>query len=306
MKSMAFRLASFWRHVRALGRVLLLVGLVQLVGLAVLARSASANARETLLQLSHWLRELPGVVANTPTELWLNSARFTLASGTSALSPTALLDQLEHHCGENAGVGIPQRALSQLAAETADSPLPSALPNARGVFRSQDGDEGIVLCFAHEADETSLAERLGALAETGDLSELGELRYFWVQGSEAGRSVFLSVSSRGSLRLFDLFPASGDAPGEDLREFPRPEDGRRTLSAGVPGMGRLASYELQGAEGAIRQRYQEQLVQSGWTARPVGTEANSLLAVRAGRTVLITVVPLPTQPGNAQVTVAEL
>lgn len=294
---------------RALGalRVLGILAVIQAAALLFVAHNVRASAREALLQLNTWLLSVPNITPNTANELVINGARLALASGSSELEPDALLDRLQSYCESQSALELPEQALDELVHTNTTTPVaPAAVPTARGVFRLQQGDRGIVACFARGRTSGSLFERLQRFATTGELSALGELRYFSVLDHNEGRTLFLAAWPLGEVKLLEMFPREGDAPGTDLPGLPRPSAATRTLSAGTPAGGHLVSYALGAAPRQALARFQIQLKSDGFRVQPLQGEAPALLATRADRAVVITASPSRGEgPAGSQLTLAE-
>jgi hypothetical protein len=120
------------------------------------------------------------------------------------------------------------------------------------------------------------------------------MRYFLVIGSEKGHSAFLSAWSLGSLKLAALFPPAGDAPGSDLNGIPRPRQGRRVLSAGVVGGGRIVSYRAAITPNAALNDYSSQLRSAGWQLQEVTGQRLTRLGIRNERALLISATQIST------------
>lgn len=285
-------------------RVLGLLCLLQLCAGLFLAHQARANTEHALERVGNWLAELQGVVSNQPTPLWINGLRLWLASGHSAKSPGILLDDFESYCNGKTGMSLPQEALDRASDEQSAA---MRLPNRHGVFRIENAERGFVACLdgnGATVDAATFAEQARTFLRTGDLATFGELRYFLVLPGERGGSAFLTAWTRGSAKLLEMFPDRGDAPGEDLANIPRPAAARRQLSAGVPGMGHLASYSLGLSIDVALEGYRAQLIHAGWKIRPVDAP-HSLLAISGGRAVLVTASDAQ-EPTQSRLTLSEL
>jgi hypothetical protein len=79
-------------------------------------------------------------------------------------------------------------------------------------------------------DVVSVAAAARRFVSSGDLLELGRLRYAWVRRAEHG-SAFLTMWTEGSARLLEQFPRDRDAPGQDFPELGRVPGSQRLLSA---------------------------------------------------------------------------
>jgi hypothetical protein len=157
------------------------------------------------------------------------------------------------------------------------------------VLRAQSDAGGHLACLDLRTPEPGMSEivqRLRAFAISFDLAAIGDLRVVWALREREG-TAFVAVSSEGPVRLSQLFPRSGDAPGVDLQDIPRPPGGRRVLSAwqaGHPAM--LASYRVELGAVELAARYRRRLIDGGFAVRPGGGPPGGaprwLLADRAG------------------------
>lgn len=291
---------------RALGllRVLGLLCLVQLGAALFLMHQAHASAERALERVGNWLDDLTQVASNEPTSLWLNGLHLWLASGRSAKTPSALLDDFESYCNGRTGIAFPEAALKRLIDQQGAA---QGSTSRFGVVRVQNAERGIVACLdsqGHTVDGAVLAERARSFLSTGDLAAFGELRYFLVQPNEQGGSTVLAAWTQGSAKLLQMFPEHGDAPGGDLPNIPRPVEAQRQLSAGVPGKGHLVSYSLGLSIDSALDRYRTQLIRTGWTIRKVDAP-HSVLALSGRRAVLVSASE-GSEPAQSRLTLSEL
>jgi hypothetical protein len=84
----------------------------------------------------------------------------------------------------------------------------------------------------------------------------------------SGARVF-TAWTHGTFNVLTMFPKYGDAPGEDLGGVPRPEGGRRTLSAKIVGAPfGINTYEVLGAPSEVTKEVDTVLLARGWKAVP--------------------------------------
>lgn len=243
-------------------------------------RVARAELSERALAATESVLNLPGVwLSAAPRELWLNGARVRIATGTSELALPALLDRLEGSC----------RARSRIVGGPARAWLGDQVPALLdGVLRAESGRGGLVACFELGPEPIGvrgLLHRLGRLASSLDLTELGGLRVVRVAPRAEG-AFFVAAWSEGALPLARMFPARGDAPGFDSALHDRPEDARRTLSVLQQGGEPLVTFYETRVPRAFA-RYVERLHARGFARLDDGSDATSALLQAHGETLLV-------------------
>ncbi len=219
----------------AIGALRVALTLAALLALASL-RSAHAAEEEVGARLSRFgeaLSELEGLHPHSaPRRLVMNGMELGVLGMSTELELDEALERLESTCGRG-GLDVPGALLH----EPGNAPGGGALGRlSRGVLRQRSGDRGVLACLdtGERLARTTLAERLGRLAKTGDLGAVGALRFAFL--SRTGRTTtVLFIWSTGSLPILAAFPKTGDAPGRDLDGIPRPEGSRRLLSAAEAG-----------------------------------------------------------------------
>ncbi|MEO7038057.1 MAG: hypothetical protein ABI548_29080 [Polyangiaceae bacterium] len=158
----------------------------------------------------------------------------------------------------------------------------------RGAFREESATGGFVACLdtGGALGPAELARRIHAFARTGELGDLGELRYVLAR-REGDSTTALVLWTEGEFPLLRMFPDHGDAPGIDPLGIPRPGHAERLLSAAERDAPySLTLYRVSSEPAAALGDYLEELKRAGWSVRP-GRKANTAVAQRAGRTVLI-------------------
>lgn len=220
------------RQVRLAAYSLVVFGALAFVA----ARSVYADVREIGLGVGHQLAELEDLTGGAYV-VRVNGAEVHWASARTERSVAQVLDRYEEHC---------RRSPSALGAALEDIPhaledhvtLAKSDPARAGIVRDEQNGRGMVACFVREHTSGDLDEvrrSLEALARTGDLASMGQLRYVFAERSERGGTRVVTMWSDGSLNLGRMFPPEGDAPGTDSSVVPRPAGSRRTLSASVVG-----------------------------------------------------------------------
>lgn len=185
--------------------------------------------------------------------LYLNGARLGMRTGSTLDTSNAVLDAYESRCR------------ARLAKQNG-----ARLPHGfDGIARFGTDAQGFVGCIDFGTDVTAsdLLTRLEQLVATGDVEELGKLEVVWAMRSERGAR-YVALWSEGSLPLWKMFPGTGDAPGIDLPDAPRPPQSRRLLSLWQQGEApMIASYASALAPDVLLARYREALSRAGFEVR---------------------------------------
>jgi hypothetical protein len=276
------RFVSYAKKFARLGAYL---AFVQAVLLGVAVRSVRGDAKKGALQLGSELATFGDVAGGPDYRVLLNGESLHFASATTDKSVDEVLDRFEGECREHSG-GL-EGDFARLAS-TLSSKLPPTFPadvlhrTAIGILRDGTPEKGFVSCFAHDGDGGygALLAALRELSRTGDLASLGALRYVLAERRPDGSTHVISAWTDGSFRLDAMFPATGDAPGNDPGEPVRPPQSRRLLSASVAGspFGVLL-YESTASQQAILAHYDTAMTAEGWKAIALGDDT----ALGAGR-----------------------
>jgi hypothetical protein len=94
-------------------------------------------------------------------------------------------------------------------------------------------DAGTVLCMAGSGGKVDWKDAFHAFQQTGDLSNIGNLRYVYAQKMKSGRTSIRTVWTDGHFNFYAVMPQdkTGDAPGSDAANVPRPDHARRIFTA---------------------------------------------------------------------------
>jgi hypothetical protein len=279
LKARRWRLGDL--KIFAVIRVLTCLFVCLVISLVVLFKVSQARAGDVLVQLGAQLMRLPDAhYSNEVQHLSVNGLKLLVQSGSSERSPEEVYEQFYGECKKRGQIklDVEQReAIKGLAAE-------------RGVERMFDGvlvqrttSGTAVACIDPEQrpwDVQSLAGHMERFIASGNLGELGLLRYAWIEPAKSGGSVFLTFWTEGPVALLDMFPREGDAPGADFPEVARVEGGRRLLSASLKGSA-LSIYEHPaGNLEELGQRYRSTLLAAGYFAlNAPGTEGEQFAQV---------------------------
>ena len=184
--------------------------------------------------------------------LVFNGLTMRLTTGKSAQSVAALLDAFELECKGEAMMPLP----TPLTSEPELSPL----------VRWNEEEAGVAVCVVPaDPDQTISAwsRRLKKFTTSRDIADIGQVRYLRAMNAK-GATTFVSMSSEGPMRLDNLVPRFGDAPGTDMPGVPRPKDSLRTLSAYEKNESALlATYKVAKSTASARENYLSQISSLG-------------------------------------------
>jgi len=252
-------------------------------GLLALASGSSvyADMREVGLGVGEELAKLEDLTHGA-YHVRLNGAELRWSNARTPQTVDQVLDRFERYCRE-APSALGQAMLDVPATLEDRVPIPKADPARAGVVRQGRGDRGMVACFVADpgarGGAAGVTERLEAFGRSGDLSNLGRFRYVFAERGKAGPGGLgltrvVTLWSDGPLRIGEMFPATGDAPGTDSAVAPRPADSRRTLCASVDGFpASIRIYETPRTPAEVLEALDPALRASGF-ARAPGIDAS--------------------------------
>jgi hypothetical protein len=231
-------------------------------------------------ELSRWenLR-----LTTAPRRISVNGAELELVVATTQLPVADTLDRLESVCEQRGGIA-------------GASVLPKLLKSTTTVSRSwlsgrvrhQSEREGVLACLDTGAPLglEELSTRLQRFAKSGDLNDVGALRYATARRTGNVTTV-LFIWSEGPVPLRNMFPKSGDAPGLDPQGVPRPKDSTRLLSGaehGAPYSITLYQTETHTSQ-ALLDWYRAALPAAGFAVED--SKGGVLVARQGSRTLLV-------------------
>jgi hypothetical protein len=112
-----------------------------------------------------------------------------------------------------------------------------------------------------------LVHSVRTFMESGDLSELGDLRYITARRQPSGKTQVVAVWTEGRFLLRSIFPERGDVPGSDMVDVPRPPGSVRSVCATA--LRRSFGYRLYESDQPAREVlsfYELTLAQRGWAS----------------------------------------
>lgn len=199
----------------------------------------------------------------------LNGQTIESSNITTRLPMREVLDYAEAACNKHAA-GL-KNAFGHLDKALATKE-PTEGPSGVLTVHREIGDRGFVFCVApdREMPTAELVQRLAKVGDTGDFGRLGGIRYISVKETPLGSRV-VTAWTEGRFSVRNMFPSSGDAPGDDFGDVPRPTGSRRVLSATVEGApAGINGYSVKGAPNEVLTQLDAKLVSAGWKSTAVG------------------------------------
>lgn len=303
------------RQLAGLIRVSAYLTLVGSLSAFCLARAASARIDEAVQHFGQSLLQKLGPELIGETQLILvNGQRVMFSSQVSERPLGSTLDALQRHCDS-----VSSPALATLATLPPSAQLEALLTGLEDPRRlttdrydTLDHAMGQVACIAHPQDGADLERALGRalrFLESGDLSEVGDARYFLARKVTEQRTQVLSVWTEGHFDLLGMFPVEGDAPGSDSPVVPRPPTARRTFSAVLPDRPyTVRMYESRETREAILNHYDRRMPAEGWEEQPTseGDELRVLTRAFSRGDTLAFVILDAAREGDTPVTLLEV
>lgn len=259
---------------------------------------ARAQVGETLLDLgANMMRYAEARNQDAPRDLMLNGERIRFSSGTAARTTADVLDFFETRC-EQADGGLSEQLEALRASGALQSSSLGSSGNRTLALREDNGQRGYVACidFKSSVGPSELVQRIQRFGETGDVSEIGEMRYVFAQQYEHEgelRAHFVALWTTDSFNVARMFPEDGDAPGHDIEGVSRPATARRVLTGFERGQSYVLNvYQTREDEGALDRFYRDALTNEGFAVveavSPTSADApRTLIAERGERMVTI-------------------
>jgi hypothetical protein len=198
--------------------------------------------------------------------LHLNGQEIELATAITRHPLERVLDFYESRCKEHDG-----RFAEQIEELARGAAVPGELDGSPfdATLRSEDGNRGFVACLDtgdERLEPEGVIARYERFKESLDISDMGDLRYIYAEESD-GTTLFITFWTDGPLRIREVFPLEGDAPGRDVELVPRPEGSRRILSSWEEGHEQMvAMYQSEEGELAdVAAFYRREMTEQGWS-----------------------------------------
>lgn len=237
------------------------------IGLALLLHSARAQINEALLELGAGMMAFPGTHEEA-REIQINGIRVWLRSQTVDAPLAEILEHYETAC-EKRDAGLSETLTKLLSMHAKPSSTLGAIA-ARGDSSHRSGYVACIDMGSAAQDLEALGRRFMRFAQTGDLQEIGGLRYVYARASADSeqRTFVLTMWADSGFDLRRMLPlGSADAEGRDLPKVPRPRGARRILSAWEADRpSGVYVYLVKGRTTAeLEAFYREELPRNGWT-----------------------------------------
>jgi hypothetical protein len=241
--------------------------LVYACAVAFVYQRARAQMSEVLFSLGVEMLRYDEVDKQGQTRtLYLNGQQIRFATAITRHPLARVLDFYESRCMEHDG-----RFAEQITELSRGDAIPGELDGSMfdATLRSEEGNRGYVACLDQgegRATPEGVLEKFERFKATLDISEMGDLRYIYAEESD-GTTLFVTFWTDGPLRIREVFPPEGDAPGRDVEGVPRPEGSRRILSSWEAGEPQLvAMYQSAGGEiEDVDAFYRRSMEERGWT-----------------------------------------
>lgn len=207
----------------AYARAKQVAGVLLVAGIAIPAAAHAAHERDAQLRAARDLDAMSSMVSQveiaagggSEQRVTVNGAPMVFEKHTEQGSLAEVMGRIAKQCDsgtENAAFGV-----TKATDDGTSKPI-----KLERVFSQGEGDVRASLCIFQNDHEG---------AEARD--ELKRVRYTLAYKRDDGSIGVTTVVNASSTPLQEMFPAEGDAPGNDIPGLPRPEAARRTLTATV-------------------------------------------------------------------------
>jgi hypothetical protein len=255
-------------------------GLVVTAGFGALSvRSAVADVGDQSLEVGRKLGDLQDLLHGA-SEFRLNGQTVFFSSSNTDESLKTVLDRFEAHCNKSrAFEALEWKSLANVKGKDIGPSLDSGV-NHFGVLRKEDTNrgDGVVMCFTRDNGPKDILVALKAFESTGDLHDLGDVRYVHA-ARKNGVTAVQTMWTEGTFNIRSIVGTPGhDAVGSDFATLPRPEHSTRLITAeavGAPYAARI--YESTDAPDVALNTYQAKMYADGWssaTSPDVGLDKN--------------------------------
>jgi hypothetical protein len=287
------------RFATGMARLFLYVVVVGAVLALVLARSVSAQVGEQGLVLGRELAQFQDLLGGAHRVL-LNGQPIYVASAVSDESMGQVLDRFEAQCAKHTGGLASQfESLPPAEVQRIAKAAPYAWSHRLGIFREERDGEASIACLERPEGDgiASTARALKAFALSGDLRELGNLRYAYVRKTNRGKVTVISSFTEGGFRLYDVLGKGRDEPtGEDPPATPRPPRSKRRISAAIDSSYGAYVFESTAEPDEVMAFYASELPKAGWTSLVAQRDLDVEVWQRDGRSMVVHAVHLGDDP----------
>lgn len=246
------------------------------------AHNAAADFREQGLKVGADLQELTDLMGETE-EIRINNQSIYMSTATSDETVSQVLDRFQANCDSHPG------AMKDLLKEVVEKRTPTKEFEKKDTKtlttqREEAHDQGTVICMAGQEGKLGWKDAITAFTNTGDLSNIGNLRYVYAQKDpKSGTTSIRTVWTEGKFNFYAVMPKDGelkvDAPGSDANNVPRPEHTMRIFTAEAANNQYAARfYQTDDAPKDQLAAYDSKMEKLGWemvTVDQVGTDADT-------------------------------
>ncbi len=263
------------KRLRAVLRLMAYCLVVSLVIGVVALRSAYGDMKESVMIIGRQLSQFKDLTHGS-YRLRLNGEPINVASAMTDQPIKQVLDRFQTAC-EQGDLGLADQ-FKKLPA-TLKKKVKAKLDHNGwhfGIMRKESEDEGMVACLVqrHDVLKTPVAQRLSRFAATGDLGELGLLRYAYARRTSSGRTHVVTSWTDGAFHVFNLAPVDGsEPPGSDAPHVGRPSGAKRLLSAEIEGTPHsIRVYDCPSQADHVLSGFDKRLPGQGWKIMPFVAE----------------------------------
>jgi hypothetical protein len=226
-----------------------------------------------------------GRATDSPRKLTINGFELSIQSAVSNATIHEVFDDFAAECRKRAGVLADHKEK-----EIIDQIKSDDWQNIEsGIIRRESASEGTIVCIdtGRPLEPQEVLERVKLYTKTHDLADIGRVRALTARRS-GNRTQVLTVASEGPMNLAKAFPKTGDAPGQEPAEVPRPPDSRRIFDTTEQiGNSAFHIYESRGkTANEVATYYRTELQNRGWSVTD-SRHAGSLLAEKGQRRILV-------------------
>jgi hypothetical protein len=202
-----------------------------------------------------------------------------------------VLDRFESQCAKHTG-GLASQfdSLPPDQVERISKAAPYAWSHRLGIFREERDREASIACLEHPEGDgiASVARAFKAFSLSGDLREIGNLRYAYVRKTESGKVSVISSFTEGGFRLYDVLGKGREEPtGEDPPATPRPPRSKRRISAAIDSSYGAYLFESTAEPDEIMAFYDTELPKAGWSSLVAHRDLDAEVWQRDGRTMVV-------------------
>jgi hypothetical protein len=269
----------YWRHILRLTAFIAVCG-------GVLAyvdyRSAQASVMEHLLGIGQRMAPYLDDAKSTegPRQVRINGVKLLVAAGHTDQPPQFVRRwYLERYASKGDGLDGVAGDMKRRGI------LPPDMQALNQLTFGDDNRGGMAaLDFGEKLSMDALRKRVEKFVKSGEVGDLGKLRYVYYEKNGRGGTRFLTVWTDEHFKLDRLMPTERrDADGSDLPDVPRYPGTIRVLSAEEHGMPqRVVVYDGPGSPEAAELFYRARMVSLGWH----GDDTFARLAKKQGKTSL--------------------